>query len=116
MWAAGFLDGEGCFSLLDAPSLSVTQKYRGPLDELARMFGGRVRPLKGRGWQWAIHSETLRAALPVLIPYLRLKRRQAEILMEYSATARHGQNRISAEVRELRTRLIDEHAEARRAA
>jgi hypothetical protein len=45
-WAAGFLEGEGCFTFTGpgrkTPQLTASQVERHPLDRLDRLFGGRI--------------------------------------------------------------------------
>ncbi len=99
-YAAGFLDGEGSFVLAKkvgkrdpatrGVSVSACQIGRERLDELAVLFGGNVRPLRpsAKGlmiYQWNISSaEGVRQAVPLMIPYLRSKKREAEIVLAYA--------------------------------
>jgi len=42
-WAAGFIEGEGCFSSINRnPCVSVVQVQREPLERLVAMFGGNL--------------------------------------------------------------------------
>ena len=44
-WAAGFLEGEGCFTYCGhSQQVIVTQNEKDPLFRLQEMFGGSVRP------------------------------------------------------------------------
>lgn len=101
-WAAGFLDGEGCFlawrkpherrdgTVVDlwTPRVSASQVVAAPLERIQAMFGGvvserRARTVSGRrSFEWRLTGATpLCAALPVLIPYLMVKREQAEVVL-----------------------------------
>jgi hypothetical protein len=44
-WAAGFIEGEGCFGAYSnsGVSLTVPQVQREPLERLQRLFGGNIR-------------------------------------------------------------------------
>jgi hypothetical protein len=99
IWAAGFVDGEGCISVnrqkmkraskkgikfRDAFTLgfAVTQKVKEPLEILHNMFGGHLFPYKLRGvtyWRWQHWSNGAKLAIEKLLPYLVVKRRIAEL-------------------------------------
>lgn len=109
-WAAGFIDGEGCiqyrvrqrtrgrheYSL----SLYVGQVDPRPLRRLQALFGGSVGlkdPAKGESrrpiYYWRVVYATADAALRQLLPYLSVKREQAELALQLRA-------RIAAYVRD----------------
>ncbi len=79
-WAAGFIDGEGCFdfSLKGSKpsvylSLRVSQKVREPLDRLASIFGcGKIfGPYSGNHLQYRLDGVIqVAAAVELLRPYL----------------------------------------------
>ena len=51
-WAAGFLDGEGCFHLTKNglnPHIHATQKDTWALEKLQKLFGGQIYSFKNRG-------------------------------------------------------------------
>lgn len=97
-WAAGFLDGEGCFGAYKTVakryaggkrwSVVITAVQREPaaLLLLEAMFGGRVRPrtaVEGRRDQsvWTMTGATqIVSAIDALLPYLVTRRAQAEVL------------------------------------
>lgn len=42
-WAAGFIEGDGCFSSINRnPAITAIQVQREPLERLHRIFGGRL--------------------------------------------------------------------------
>ena len=109
-WAAGFLDGEGCFQIgryFDKRKgyqrymarVGATQKRREPLDFLQRMFGGTIVGRFNKNWNttywfWYLATQQAVSAAEKLIPYLRLKRAEAETLIEFRAImARRYRNR-----------------------
>lgn len=105
-WAAGFLDGEGCFTLVKMsgatnPSqrslyVGASQSTREPLEKLQSLFGGKLsirsRPTdKGtvmHVWLLGQRSAVVAEFIPQVLPYLVVKRREAEILLEFAATVR----------------------------
>lgn len=98
-WAAGFIDGEGCISIPTRIrdrnrrdynlSLYVGQVDPRPLRILQAMFGGSVvlrktsdlarRPM----FMWRITGNLAEAAIVAMLPYLVVKREQAEVAVEF---------------------------------
>lgn len=105
-WAAGFLDGEGCFTLIKQsgatlPSqrslyVGASQSTREPLEKLQELFGGKLnirsRPTdKGtimHVWLLGQRAAVVQEFIPQVLPYLIVKKREAEILLEFAATVR----------------------------
>ena len=100
IWAAGFIDGEGFVGIsrgtsrngrpCHQPMVDVTQaRQRAPLDLLVGLFGGRVRLQKtscGPAFNWRVTTEQARLVLLAVLPYLVVKRPQADLLLQYSET------------------------------
>jgi len=97
IWLAGFIDGDGSIYLtkhgtrLD-PVLCLTntkEEVRAILQELYPFRAWQRRRRKEEihqkdSWQWYITKQTdLIKILKDLIPYLQLKRKQAELLLKY---------------------------------
>lgn len=104
-WAAGFLDGEGCFTLSKMPSMThasqralVVSACQVRVEALIRL-----RDIVERGnitrlgttkagseiWQWRIGSAVdVNEVVPRLLPYLFLKKREAEIVLAFAQTVR----------------------------
>lgn len=88
-WAAGFIDGEGCFSSeRHCPVVSAVQKERWPLDRLQRLFGGFLRQYRKGGdsasrderyWQWKIYGGNAAGVMMTLFREMS-PRRQARIV------------------------------------
>ena len=83
------------------------------LKELRDLVGcGKVWPKKSRiikhkdQWVWTLTGNHCRALLPVLRPYLKVKARQADLLLEYLRLADHRDR--SPEYREAVTRIYEE--------
>lgn len=102
-WAAGFLDGEGCIRICRRQNgfynlqVSIAQVVKAPLDDLQMIFGGSIRQQSG-SWRWQIDSRQAAKLLEQVIPFLRVKREQAEIALQFQS--RRGQrprNRLQDE-------------------
>lgn len=112
-YAAGFIDGEGCFAICTrlhkgcvAPSfeasLVVWQCDPRPLLKLQEVFGGSVhlqvsqRPTCRDAYQWRLNGHALRRLLVILTPYLIVKAEPAALvqqLLENIADRTTGQGR-----------------------
>jgi hypothetical protein len=83
-WAAGFLEGEGCFTRRHCRVVAVQVNQR-PLKLLQEWFGGSVyerhdhRPTRSICWHWAIFGSRARGVMLTLFPLVSQKRQQ-EIL------------------------------------
>lgn len=109
-WAAGFLDGEGCFKISKAPprgynrfpsytiGVNAVQVDPAPLEYLRLLFGGSFhrrsyvhRERQAQSYIWQSSSRVALAVIDVVRPYLRVKGRQADLLRElYATTGRQG--------------------------
>lgn len=80
-WAAGFIEGEGCFHLVAGTQagIMVSQKTIGPLERLQKIFhcGTIYRQPKGQ-LQWRVYSRRAIAIMMTLYS-LMSKRRQQKI-------------------------------------
>jgi hypothetical protein len=103
-WAAGFLDGEGCFTIdkNGALRIHVAQNYRHSLDKLVNIFGGRIyrmdqshRPNHHHElWQWTLQrqaesSGAMMTLYSLMSPYRQKK--IEDILAIWKAWPRKGQ-------------------------
>lgn len=129
-WIAGFFDGEGCVCIYrskEAPSqlrrngrgrhvltLSLTQKTKEILDWVASMFGGRVEKYRTSKpcYTWTLCGrDKQRAFIYAVLPYLKLKKRQAELALEYLDTVldeKQGYSPTPNDVLEIRQHILDE--------
>ena len=110
-YAAGFLDGEGTIYILlhkpgngKAPrspsyilTITLSQTQEGVLGWLKERWGGSVssEPLRKWGrrpiWAWRVSSRKAASLLTECLPYLQIKKRAAEIAIEFQAGKRpHG--------------------------
>jgi hypothetical protein len=99
-WAAGFIDGEGTISLrlhvntqgntYIYPTLQAANTNVEMLQELRYMFGGSIHAVKQvdgrkRVHRWTCGSRQSVEAIRLLLPYLKLKRPQAALVLEAAA-------------------------------
>lgn len=95
IWAAGFVDGEGCIHISTGYCLSLTieQKTSEPLEILKQLFGGSIRERNsdwGVVYRWALMSHDAANALRLLEPYLCVKRKQARVAIRFQSGRRRG--------------------------
>lgn len=98
-WAAGFIDGEGCIQIAKGTTgdgytyyslnLTATQLDPEPLEKLRAMFGGSIMLTNSAArrnnpiWRWQAAPVPALAALVAMLPYLTVKRREAELAIDY---------------------------------
>lgn len=81
-YAAGFIEGEGCFSAGTSvtPRVTVNQLNREPLDFLRNIFGGAVRgPDSKNLYTWAVYGDKALITMGVIRPYFKAPARIAKI-------------------------------------
>jgi hypothetical protein len=139
-YLAGFFDGEGNVTICNQaatgrqlPRLSlrvtVAQTDLAIIVEFKRCFGGNIQPYKRRSvkhsptWAWVGAHNIGAACLEALLPYLRGKKRDAEIGIAFQNMTRSAGRkwaRVTPEARmereALRLQLITRHGLASRAA
>lgn len=98
-YLAGFADGEGSITIFqyrgrDQLRFDVYNTQREVLDWIADTFGGCVHEV-GRsreGWKqeyvWAPGPQLAATILEACLPYLKVKRKQAELFISHAATSR----------------------------
>jgi len=109
-WLAGFFDGEGTICISPqkishhyALCISVASIDRWILEWFSLAFNGKVnRQYRAKGnkrelWFWRIVDHQGEVALRTLLPYLKLKKPQAELALEFrEARSYHkGQNTVN---------------------
>src|SRR5206468_2712080 len=84
-WAAGFLEGEGCFSVSQrSQMIQATQKNRQPLEVLVALFGGSLIEFersftvyeKRRYFLWRVSGSRARGIMMTLYLAMSQKRRE----------------------------------------
>ena len=106
-YIAGFVDGEGCFSIdrssrknprYKTPtytfSLRISQTQEEVLDWIQARIGGNVNERKSRdrqypnaktSWHLQIYGKAAENAVHLLAPYLRVKRPHVKVALEFFA-------------------------------
>lgn len=110
-WAAGFIDGEGCIRIetsfankdrrrpIAMLRVSCGQSVNRPLEKLEELFGGTLtsHPARGLGYgtsyMWSIAARKAADCLSKLVPYLVVKKRQAELALEFQLILRPRSDR-----------------------
>ncbi len=113
-WAAGFIDGDGCFSSSNTGVfIRVAHTHKPTLDFLQKTFGGTLhehnhgRPAHyKRVWRWAVWGDTAKEVALQLLPYLKEKKEQAAILINILDLRVGRGNKRPVEVKELRDSLV----------
>jgi hypothetical protein len=91
-YLAGFFDGEGSIVIRQSHTIylqiNVTQTDPRPLQLYVDLFGGKVSKMHDDGyWKksyiWQISSHKAAAALEMMLPYLTVKKAQAELAVEF---------------------------------
>lgn len=104
-WMAGFMDGEGCFTIgkqirknRPSPSyrvyITVANTDKTSLESFVKEYGGKIyniherrKDKKGVNWSdahdWYCPISSSKRLLLDLLPFLRLKRQQSEIILQF---------------------------------
>ena len=100
-WAAGFFDGEGSVQVVARKNgnkfqyfqltINAPQINKEPLLKLQAMFHGQINPVKGLGtrrqsYTWTLHAAKAKDALNLMLPYLIVKRNEAELALQFQST------------------------------
>jgi hypothetical protein len=125
-WAAGFIDGEGYIDAAPrsrntdyySPCVVVAQISKAPLQRLVDLYGGKIynlpkRPRCRQCYRWQLASaEALRDALPMWIPFMTVKKKEAELLLELcmlvGKRGRHSQMLQDESIRDRRRQIAAE--------
>lgn len=99
-YIAGIIDGEGCISIWRRHRVKSSDVYytaicvsMGMTSEwmirwMQMLFGGSVyknkrHPLHKDSWQWNVRNERAMEMIKLILPYLKLKRGQAELAIKF---------------------------------
>ena len=105
-YAAGIVDGEGCITILnkwdsrsktyDKVQVDITNTNEWICQWFKMQFGGTVRMCKAHksNWKptfkWILEADKATAFLKIVLPYLNIKKANAEIAISYQVTRRIG--------------------------
>ena len=126
-YAAGFFDGEGHIRIVQHSKrcrtlmlqVSISQNCPEPLEFIAYLFGGTVsartfRYKDGRRamYGWQASSGVAGRFLMTVLPFLIVKRKQAELAIEFRGTfgpqhVKGGQKRLASDVLARRVELAE---------
>jgi hypothetical protein len=94
-YLAGFVDADGYIGIVSVATnknyvsqISVANRSRQIVDEFKRLFGGQIRArnVNHPNWQvcyeWKLTSRKACYAIKILLPYLRIKKSQANLALE----------------------------------
>jgi hypothetical protein len=125
---AAYIDGEGCILLNDIGGgarrrhrshslrVVVTNTSQELMQWLMLNFpGGKItkqwrppsKPHWADCWHWQVSSVKAEKLLAACLPYMVIKRVQAELALEFRATVHRGDYQISPELRAKRAELMD---------
>ncbi|SRR5579885_397140 len=127
-YIAGIFDGEGYVGIIRhqsendfwpcfMPRFVVAMTDKESIDWLKQETGiGAVSRVEAKGnrkdsYHWRLRICEMREFVPLLVPYLKLKRRRAELLLEFLKTCkgrRGGWVRLSESEYELRESIYEE--------
>lgn len=105
-WAAGFLEGEGCFKINFlrggrnvGPAVTATQVDKAPLERLQKLFGGGLKSEKARGvhsayWTWTVSTNFCRNELALLIPHMTGSKKKEAVFLNSFALSLRPQNGV----------------------
>lgn len=112
-YLAGIIDGEGCITVWKSGrydnrvvTVAVAMNDKQAVDLLYEAFGGclfhikKQNPKWNDSWRWAVKSRRAKVVLEALLPYLRVKTRQAEAALELISSFTHIGGRATVEQRE----------------
>lgn len=113
---AGFLDGEGCFAYYGSPRLTAVNTYLPVLKELQVAFGGTWMMRATRKstdhrtcYSWSVHGDTAVKTISALLPYLREKRGQAQLVLEIPQYPARSAMRTALVAELSKLKRIDQH-------
>lgn len=103
-WAAGLLEGEGCFRLktgTNRPTIQVQMTDLDVLERLQSLFGGSIREMSKRKehwkdcWVWYLDGKNAADTMKLVLPHMMSRRSEKikSVLLTYSEHLRERQNR-----------------------
>ena len=119
-WAAGFLEGEGCFSPESGRDkrarTCANQKQREPLERLLECFGGRIYDSKKREiYTWVLRGQEARQFLEKLQPMMSTRRRgQIQASLDKKFSIAHGSKERKKQLGSYRGMLGKKHSKESR--
>jgi hypothetical protein len=122
-WIAGFFDGEGCISARITAEgrttlqVSIGQKDRTQLAFIQEIFGGSITKIKGKDhYHLSMYATRSTRMLEAIMPYLKLKKPQAVLALEFASYACGQGIRIAENDHERRLEIVTELRQLKRGA
>jgi hypothetical protein len=114
-YTAGFVEADGCFHITNSGAgIRVTNKCVSVLQFFKQNFGGSIKSKStpANCFEWDLYGNSAVNLIQNLLPYLLIKKEEAEILLEFSKTMGPRGKRVSEEVKnkrdELRLKLVEQ--------
>lgn len=116
-YAAGFIEADGCFHLTNSGvAVRVSNKHVPTLEWFKEKFGGRlnskVKPTNC--WDWNLHGPNAVEFTKQLLPFLKMKIREADILIKFGSKINPRGKKVSEELKSYRNKLRQEIKDARK--
>ncbi len=120
---AGLVDGEGCITVSKGKydnrvlAVVIVMCDKEPIELLHQSFGGclfyveKKNPKWKNSWHWSVKSQKAKPFLEAVLPYLRVKRKQALAALELIDSFTHIGGRATVEQRE-KQRILHERISA----
>jgi hypothetical protein len=125
-WAAGFLDGEGHFTIALTHKgtnfraiISASQTTSEPLLLLQHWFGGSIRVYTDKVkahkpcYEWTVVGVGLASLLEAITPYLIVKKRHADLILQFKKLVDASVERRSREGKRSRAEVVIEEMRLR---
>lgn len=103
-YLAGYLDGEGCFMFQErTATVSVSTTYPHILHWIKSLFHGTIalkHPRQGHkraAYSWRIYGSNAERLCNMVLPYLKEKRRQAELVLQAKGSSANSEARKAAQ-------------------
>ena len=119
-YCAGIIDGEGAVVMrirgraIDY-TLQVMMIDKEPLLELQKLYKGNINKYQSRNpkhsdtYRWAIWGNQARKALEEMLPFLKIKKKKAELLIEIDKLGTFNRWNLTEEVTSKRITLIGKY-------
>lgn len=108
-YTAGFIEADGCFHVGNSVSVRITNKSLRVLKLFNDWWGGSIRS-KGTPkdcYDWNLHGKDACALIVKLLPFLKIKSKEAELLLDYQGTIGAKGKGLSTDILLKRTLIKD---------
>ena len=108
-YTAGFIEADGCFHVGNSVSIRITNKSLRVLKLFDEWWGGSIRS-KGTPkdcYDWNLHGKDACTLIVKLLPFLKIKSKEAELLLDYQGTIGAKGKGLSTDILLKRTLIKD---------